>query len=155
MMTDMILSLFIVLVIFGIIIFIYHWQTGNFPGSKMIIEDPPLEHNGLDPKQARFIFFYTSWCPHCKTAMPIWNSFKQTLKNNPVTYGDFQVLFEDVNAESNKSKSALYSIKAYPTFKIETGKKVVEMKLPPTVANFDLFLVSVLGTKISKKTSSK
>ena len=48
-------------------------------------------------------------------------------------------------AESDKGKSALYKIKAYPTFKLETSEKVYEMKGPPSTASFRAFLISALG----------
>ena len=52
---------------------------------------------------------------------------------------------EEINAESDKGKSALYKIKAYPTFKLETSEKVYEMKGPPSTASFRAFLISALG----------
>jgi thiol-disulfide isomerase/thioredoxin len=155
MMSEMLVSLIVVLIIVSTIVFIYRWQSGNFPGSKLIIEDPPVEHNGLEPKQARFMFFFTTWCPYCKTAQAPWRSFKQELKNNPVTYGDYNVIFEEINAEANKSKSALYKVEAYPTFKIETQKKVIEMKGVPDPLNFDAFLIAALGKKVPQSTSPK
>lgn len=153
-MSELITSLIIVLCIIGLIIISYKVFTGNFPGSKLIITDPPIEHNGLEPTQARFMFFFTSWCPHCKTAEPLWRSFKQQLKNNPVTYGGYDIEMEEINVESNKSKSALYKIKAYPTIKLETGKKLFEMTGIPNIINFDNFLVSALGKKIQKTSST-
>jgi len=153
-MTEIWLSLIIVSVLFFIIIGVYRIYTGNFPGSKLIIEDPPLEHNGLEPSQARFMMFYTSWCPFCKSADPKWKSFQQQLKNNPVTYGGFRIQFEDINAEANKSKAALYKIKSYPTFKLETHNKVIELKAVPDPLNFDAFLKAALGKKVSSQSST-
>jgi thiol-disulfide isomerase/thioredoxin len=153
-MSELFTSLIIVLCVFGLIVGIYNFFTGNFPASKLIITDPPIEHNGLEPKQARFMFFFTSWCPHCKTAEPLWRSFKQELKNNPVTYGDFDVDMEEINVEANTSKSALYKVKAYPSFKLETSKKVFEMTGIPNITNFNNFLVSALGKKIQKSSTS-
>ena len=57
-------------------------------------------------------------------------------------------MFEDINAEANKGKAALYKIQAYPTFKLETHNKVVELKAVPDPLNFDAFLVSALGKKV-------
>jgi len=153
-MTEIFLSLFIVVLVFGLVIGIYHGFTGNFPASKLIIEDPPLEHNGLEPKQARFMFFYTSWCPYCKGATTPWKSFQQQLKNIPATYGGYTVSFEDINAEANKGKASLYKIKAYPTFKLETHDRLVELKAVPDPLNFDAFLVAALGQKVLSKSTT-
>lgn len=153
-MSEFFTALIVVLCITGLIIGVYKFVTGNFPGSKLIIEDPPIEHNGLEPTQARFMFFFTSWCPHCKNAEGPWRSFKQQLKNNPVTYGGYDIEMEEFNAEANVSKSALYKIKAYPTFKLETNKKVIEMKGVPDPLTFDKFLISALGKKVQKTSST-
>ena len=153
-MTEIWMSLAIVLGILGITIGIYRLITGNFPASKLIIEDPPLEHNGLEPQQARFMFFYTSWCPWCKSATAPWKSFQQQLKNNPATYGGYTVSFEDINAEANKGKASLYKIQAYPTFKLETHNKVIELKAVPDPLNFDAFLKAALGEKVSSQSST-
>ena len=61
---------------------------------------------------------------------------------------------EEINAEANKSKSALYKIKAYPTFKLETTQKVFEMKGPITPSTLNTFLETALGKKVQKSSSS-
>lgn len=153
-MSEFFTALIVVLCITGLIVGLYKFITGNFPASKLIIEDPPIEHNGLEPTQARFMFFFTNWCPHCKDAQQSWRSFKQILKNSPVTYGNYDVNMEEINAEANKSKSALYKIKAYPTFKLETTQKVFEMKGPITPSTLNTFLETALGKKVQKSSSS-
>jgi len=122
---------------------------GYYPASNFIIEDPPMEHNGLDEDQARFMFFYTTWCPWSEKAQKPWNSFKQMLKNNPTKFGGKTVLFEEINAESDKGKAALYNVKQYPTFKLETTKKVFVLEAVPDPATFEVFLTGTLGKKTS------
>jgi thiol-disulfide isomerase/thioredoxin len=146
-MSEILLSLLIVLVFFTSVVFIYKWTTGIYPASKMIITPPPITHSGLEPQQAKFMFFFTTWCPHCKNAEPAWKSFQQQLKTRPATYGGYTIQFEDINAESNVGKTSLYKVDAYPTFKVETTKRVVEMKGVPDVLIFDAFLVAALGPK--------
>jgi thiol-disulfide isomerase/thioredoxin len=146
-MSELLISLLVVLIMTSAFVFVYKWRTGIYPASKVIVTDPPIEHSGLEPTHAKFMFFYTSWCPHCKTAHSPWNSFKQQLKNNKATYGGYKVIFEDINAEVDVGKSALYKINAYPTFKVETTKKVTEMKGVPDPLTFDQFLINALGPK--------
>ena len=146
-MSELLISLLVVLIMTSAFVFVYKWRSGIYPASKVIVTDPPIEHSGLEPTQAKFMFFYTSWCPHCKTAHAPWNSFKQQLKNNKATYGGYKVIFEDINAEVDVGKSALYKINAYPTFKVETTKKVTEMKGVPDPLTFDQFLINALGPK--------
>jgi len=148
-MSELLITVLIVTLTFVTIVVAYRMYGGYYPASKYIISDPPIAHNGLDPKQARFMFFFTTWCPHCKTAQAPWAKFKQQLKTYPVTYGGYDILFEEINAEADKGKTALYSIKAYPTFKLEIQNKVFEMKGVPDPLTFDAFLTAALGEKSS------
>jgi thiol-disulfide isomerase/thioredoxin len=141
------ISLIVVILTTVSAILLYRYLTGEYPASKVIITDPPIEHNGLEPQQARFLFFYTTWCPWSKKAWNPWNSFKLLVKNNNQTYGGHKIMFEEVNAEADKGKSALYKIKAYPTFLVETGEQVSTFEGVPDPLTFDAFLTSALGKK--------
>lgn len=131
-------------VIAGIVVYYQVW--GVMPGASVLsVTEPPVSNNGLEDKQAKFIFFYTSWCPWSRKAQAPWASLKEVHKNTPKTYGGTTVLFEEVNAESEEGKAALYGVKAYPTFKLETKTKVYEMLGKPSVPAFRAFLITVLG----------
>jgi thiol-disulfide isomerase/thioredoxin len=140
MIVEGIVSLIVVvLVLWG-----YYAWTGTPPGAKLIEQTPPVA-SGLDDNQANLMFFYATWCPHCKTAQQPWRSLQQTIKNSNLKYGGKTVSFEEINAETDKGKSALYSIKGYPTFKLHTKDKLFEMVGRPSVANFREFLKKALG----------
>lgn len=138
------MTIIIPLILIIVVVFGYKMFSGVAPGSKLIVEDPPIQNN-QDPQQATFMFFYTTWCPHCKKAQQPWSSMKELLKTRKYTYGGKTIFMEEINAENDKGKSALYKIKAYPTFKLETSEKVYEMKGPPSTASFRAFLISALG----------
>lgn len=144
MIVEIIVSLVIVL---GAI-FAYYAFTGIPPGARVLEQTPPAD-SGLDDHQANFMFFYASWCPYCRKAQPAWKSLMQVVKNQGLTYGGKTVAFEEVNAEIDKGKTALYGIKAYPTFKLQTSNMLYEMVGPPTVANFREFLTKALGSEKS------
>jgi hypothetical protein len=128
----------------------YYLVWGIMPGASVLsVTEPPMTNNGLDENQAKFMFFYTTWCPWSKKAQQPWASLKEIHKNTPKKYGTTTVLFEEVNAENETGKSALYGIKAYPTFKLETKDKVYEMLGKPSVAAFRAFLITVLGKESS------
>lgn len=124
----------------------YYFITGTPAGARIIEEDPPIS-SYTDPSQATFRFFYASWCPHCKHAEQPWYSFKQMVKNSGYKYGGKTIQFEEINAEIDKGKTSLYNIKAYPTFKVETTKKVYTMSGKPTADNFRTFLKKTLGSE--------
>ena len=144
MIAELIISIIVVLLaILG-----YYTFTGTPPGARIIEQTPPTD-GGLDDGQAKFMFFYATWCPHCKTAKAPWESLEQLTKNQGLTYGGKKVSFEDINAEIDKGKTALYNIAAYPTFKLQTKDKLYEMVGAPTVANFREFLKKALGDEKS------
>ena len=146
-MNEYLQTFLIVLVTCILIVVGWKYWKGYYPGSSYIVEEPPITRNGLDEGQAKFMFFYTPWCPHCKTSHPVWSSLKETLKNTPATYGGHTVLFEEINCDADKGKSALYKIEGYPTFKLETDSKLYDFKGKPSVTALDAFLVQVLGQK--------
>ena len=136
----------VALIVVGGFIGIYYAVTGIMPGARTIESTPPVE-NSMDESQAKFMFFYTPWCPWCKKAQQPWASFRELLKNSHYTYGGKTVNLEEINCDSDKGKSALYKINSYPTFKVETNMKAFEMSGKPTVENFRSFLKQVLGAE--------
>ncbi len=140
MITELIVSLIIVLAVIGG----YYWWTGTPPGARLIEQEPPAD-SGLDDNQANFMFFYTSWCPYCKHAQQPWGSLKQFIKNSGYKYGGKTISFEEINAETDKGKAALYNIQAYPTFKIQTSDKLYEMVGKPNLDHFREFLKKAIG----------
>ena len=143
--SEIILYASIGIILASTIIGIYYGVKGIVPGVQTYQGTPSMLESGLDPNQATFMFFYTSWCPWCKKAQPAWASLKESLKTNPKTFGGYSVQFEEINAENDKGKAALYQIEAYPTYKLQTSDKIYEYKGAPSADAFRKFLVSVLG----------
>ena len=44
----------------------------------------PVAIEALSGNSAELMFFYTDWCPHCKTAKPVWESLKTTYENQKI-----------------------------------------------------------------------
>lgn len=140
----------IALVVVVSVIVIYYFTKGVVPGASTYIESaPPTSASGIDANTAKFMMFYTTWCPYSKKAQAPWASLKQKMKNTPVKYGGKSIMFEEINADADQGKAALYRIQAYPTFKLETDSKVYEMIGKPEVSNFRAFLISALGQESS------
>lgn len=146
-MSETVWTVLIVTLTFVLVVVAYRFFVGYYPASKFIVEDPPIEHNGLDGDQARFMFFYTTWCPWSTKAWKPWKTFKQMLKNRPLKYGGKTIIFEEINAEADKGKAALYNVRAYPTFKLETKNKVFRLEGIPHPDTFEVFLNGTLGVK--------
>lgn len=139
----------VVLLVFIAVIILYYSSTGILPGAKMIVQEPPINGDTVDDLHAKFMFFYVNWCPYSQKAQEPWRSFKQSLQNNPKTYGGKTVLFEEIDGDREISRVNAYKVKAYPTFKLQTDKKVYEMVGKPTTSNFRAFLIAALGQESS------
>ena len=75
MWTELIISFVVVVLFIGV----YYAIRGFPPGARVVIKKPVMGDQ-LSKDQAKFMFFYTTWCPHCKKAQQPWYSFKELLK---------------------------------------------------------------------------
>ena len=95
---------------------------------------------------AELLFFYADWCPHCKTAKPIWNELKTQYTNK--TINGYQVVFTEINcseetAEVDKMMNQ-YNVEGYPTIKLLKDGQVIEYDAKPSKETLTQFLNTVL-----------
>jgi thiol-disulfide isomerase/thioredoxin len=115
----------------------------------MLAYKPNKEHLSNNPnegKSAELLFFYADWCPHCKTAKPIWNDIKADYENK--TIHGYHVIFTEINcseetAEVDKMMNQ-YSVEGYPTIKLLKDGQIVEYDAKPSKENLTQFLNTVL-----------
>ena len=101
---------------------------------------PPSSEN---QKTATLYMFGTSWCPHCKTAKPIWDDYISNNENLKV--GNYDILFKSVDCDAEKNIADKFNVKGYPTFKLERGPgDIVEFEAKPTHDNFTSLLQTSL-----------
>jgi thiol-disulfide isomerase/thioredoxin len=102
--------------------------------------------NSGPTKQAELMLFYADWCPHCKTAKPIWNELKTQYQNK--TINGYQVIFTDVNCttESAETEQMMnkYNIEGFPTIKLLKDGQIIEYDAKPTKETLNEFLNTVL-----------
>jgi len=125
-----------------------YWAVRGYPPAIATYQAslPPVSNNGLDPGQAKFMFFYTPWCPHCKTAKPIWDELKTQYQNK--TINGYQVIFTEINcteetAEVDKMMNK-YNVEGYPTIKLLKDGQVIEYDAKPSKETLTQFLNTVL-----------
>jgi thiol-disulfide isomerase/thioredoxin len=97
-------------------------------------------------KQAELMLFYVDWCPHCKTAKPVWDELKNEYQNK--TINGYNVLFTEINcttetAEIEKMISK-YNIEGYPTIKLLKDGQIIEYDAKPTKDTLVQFLNTAL-----------
>ena len=101
---------------------------------------PPSSEN---QKTATLYMFGTNWCPHCKTAKPIWDDYISNNENLKV--GTYDILFKSVDCDAEKNIADKFNVKGYPTFKLERGPSdIVEFEAKPTHDNFTSLLQTSL-----------
>ena len=101
---------------------------------------PPSSEN---QKTATLYMFGTNWCPHCKTAKPIWDDYISNNENLKV--GNYDILFKSVDCDAEKNIADKFNVKGYPTFKLERGPSdIVEFEAKPTHDNFTSLLQTSL-----------
>ena len=108
-------------------------------------EQVPLDMASSNNK-AELMFFYTDWCPHCKTAKPIWNDLKTEYQNK--TINGYNVIFTEINCteETTEVEQLMnqFSIEGYPTIKLIKDEQVIEYDAKPNKETLTQFLNTVL-----------
>jgi len=95
---------------------------------------------------AELLFFFADWCPHCKTAKPIWNDLKSEYENK--TINGYKVIFTEINcseetAEVEKMMNQ-YNVEGYPTIKLLKDGQIIEYDAKPSKETLTQFLNTVL-----------
>ena len=103
-------------------------------------------NNTTENKKAELMLFYVDWCPHCKTAKPIWQELKTEYKDKQIN--GYTVIFTEINCtnESPEIEDMMnkYKIEGYPTIKLLKDGQVIEYDAKPNKSTLDQFLNTVL-----------
>ena len=146
-MSSTTITIIAVVILFAILASVYYFY---YLAPQMNAQyKPNSEHVGTgadESKNAELLFFYADWCPHCKTAKPIWNDLKSEYQNK--TINGYRVVFTDVNcseetAEVDKMMNQ-YNIEGYPTIKLIKDGQVIEYDAKPSKDTLTQFLNTVL-----------
>lgn len=139
-----------VVILFAIIAVLYYYyyiipkmNPKYQPNSELVQQSGNENRNG---NTAELLFFYADWCPHCKTAKPIWNDLKSEYENK--TINGYKVVFTEVNcseetAEVEKMMNQ-YNIEGYPTIKLLKDGQIIEYDAKPSKDTLTQFLNTVL-----------
>jgi thiol-disulfide isomerase/thioredoxin len=100
-----------------------------------------------DNKEAELLFFYADWCPHCKTAKPVWESLKAQYENK--TINGYKVIFTEINCTTENAEVEKmmdkYNVEGFPTIKMLKDGQIIEYDAKPTKETLDQFLNTVLN----------
>ena len=88
--------------------------------------------------QADLYFFYTSWCPHCKSAKPTWEKLKQEVGNSQIN--GTTVKFIEIDCDEDAATADKFKVEGYPTIKLVYKNQIIEYDAKPDVDTLKTFL---------------
>jgi thiol-disulfide isomerase/thioredoxin len=114
---------FVIFVTFGAIA--YYYLNSKVKDSQNKFKDVA---NASDQDVATIFMFHVDWCPHCKKAMPEWQSFVNSYDGKDVNGYVIKCVDMDCTEETSEVASTLkkYNIESYPTVKMLRGNEVIE-----------------------------
>lgn len=144
------ISIKTIIIILVIILFlgigIYYYNFHVKPTNNTTYSANNEHTSGGQAGQAEIMLFYADWCPHCKTAKPIWEEVKAEYENK--TVNGYKVLFTDVNCTNEtpdvEKLMSTYKIEGFPTIKLLKDGQVIEFDAKPSKATLEQFLNTVL-----------
>jgi hypothetical protein len=93
-------------------------------------------------KTAELMLFFTTWCPHCKTAKPEWEKVKAEYSGKSVN--GYSLIFTEIDCTKEspdlEKLIAQYKIEGYPTIKLVKDGQVVEFNAKPTSETLTQFI---------------
>ena len=116
--------------------------------------DDPGSSNGANDS-ATLYYFYTEWCPYCKSAMPEWDKFKEYAENINNT-NSYQIVLNVIDCDKSPDLADKYEIAGYPTIKLIYKGKIYDYDAKPNKDNLIKFLeTSVDFAKLENDASKK
>ena len=148
--------LYIILAIFTILLLVYlYYQyvkpifntrfTANNENSHSQVQGF-APGQGQGSKDAELMLFYVDWCPHCKTAKPVWDELKSEYENKKIN--GYTILFTEINCtnETPEIESLInkFKIEGYPTIKLLKDGNIIEYDAKPNKSTLIEFLNTAL-----------
>jgi len=102
-------------------------------------------------------FFHVDWCPHCKTALPEWNTFSSNYDDAEINGYTVRCMDKDCTKDSDpaiKEMIQKFEIEGYPTIKMVKDGKTIDFDAKVTNGNLEKFVANMVGpldSKVDKK----
>ena len=71
----------------------------------------------LNNSKKKVMLFHANWCGHCEDFKPTWEKLTKYFHDNNIEYSDHEA--------SDKNIMNKYSIKGFPTIKIQTNNNII------------------------------
>ena len=94
-----------------------------------------------DDKVMQLYLFKVDWCPHCKTAKPVFDELEKELNGRPIN--GYTVVFKTVDCEGEPDMADKFKIEGFPTIKLVKDGQVIEYDAKPDKGQIMVFLETV------------
>jgi thiol-disulfide isomerase/thioredoxin len=94
-----------IIILISVLIFVavgYFLYNTFYKIKTKFIENNEYKINLSKESNANIMLFYTTWCPHCKTTLTLWNSIKKQDK-----YKKIKITFLEIDLEIKVSSSVV------------------------------------------------
>lgn len=141
-------------IIIAVIVFIIFVIIASYAYNKFYTKPNKAKESGYsdvanastDPIEIIVYFFHVDWCPHCKTALPEWNKFKNEYNNK--TKGNYIIKCVTVNCTDETAEITKlineYNIEGYPTIKMLKEGNKIEFDSKITYGALEQFVESMV-----------
>jgi len=117
-------------------------RTGSYTANK---EKTHSDSDG-NGKTAELMLFSANWCPHCKTAKPVWTELSTDYEDKMIN--GYRIIFTNVDCseETGEVERLMdkYKVEGFPTIKLVKDGQVYDFDAKPTRAALEQFLNSYL-----------
>jgi thiol-disulfide isomerase/thioredoxin len=114
----------------------------EYVANSEFVPESTTKQSGGDVAVAELYFFHTTWCPHCKKSMPIWQSLKSEFDNKE--FKGTTINFIEVDCDKDTALAEKFNIQGYPTIKLVKGNQVIEYDAKPSKDTLMEFLETSL-----------
>lgn len=101
-----------------------------------------LENGENSGKEAKLMFFYANWCPHCKEAKPEWKKVTEYYSTHSINGYKLKCIEYDCTEPSAEIDSVMdkYSVDSYPTVILEANGSTHSLTVKPTLQSIQNFV---------------
>ena len=135
-----ILVLFLAALFIGVAFYIYNKYIAPKINPSFVENKELLEQE--QPNEVDLYFFYTTWCPHCKSAKPEWEKLKSEYEFKP--FNNSNIVFHEVDCDKEEAIADKFKVEGYPTIKMVKDGEIIEYDAKPNYDTLIQFLESTL-----------
>jgi len=138
-----IIILLIVISIFSILSYFYYKRIVQPELNKKYVENKEfISESQEETLPPTLYYFYTTWCPHCKSANLQWESLQSDTNS---TINGKKIIFKSIDCDKDTATADKFKITGYPTIKLIYKNTIYNYDAKPDTETLLKFLNSVIN----------